>query len=402
MPALDGIRVVDLSRVLGGPSATQILGDHGADIIKVEPPQGDETRDWGPPFADDAQTMSAYFMGANRNKRGIALDLGHEKGRAVLLRLLETADILVENFKPGTMERWGIGADDLRARFPRLIHCRVTGFGADGPLGGFPGYDAVVQTMTGLISINGSQDSGPTRIGIPLVDLATGLNSVIAILLALHERQRSGLGQFLDITLYDTGIALLQPYGPNYLMSGNLPRLTGNAHPNVVPYDLYPTATRPIFLGIGNDGQFRKACLHLGRPDVAEDPRFRTNPLRSANRDALTTVMRQMLADKDGPALAEQLLEIGVPAGPANNLREAFEHPHTAHRAMIVEGENGFRAPGPPIKLGRTPAEQRLPPPQFGADNRTVLAQAGFSAAEIDALVTDGVVIEGARRMGKG
>src|SRR5450631_2932030 len=214
--ALSGLRVVDLSRVLGGPFCTQILGDYGAEVIKVEPPQGDDTRAWGPPFAGDT---AAYFVGVNRNKRGIVLDLNQEAGRDALLRLLEPADVLVENFKVGTLERWGIGQQDLAQRFPRLIHCRISGFGADGPLGGLPGYDAVIQAMSGLMSINGNPDGPPTRIGVPVVDLATGLYAVIGILLALHERMTSGRGQFVDTALFDCGVSLLHPHLANFLAS---------------------------------------------------------------------------------------------------------------------------------------------------------------------------------------
>ncbi len=229
--ALAGMKVIDLTRVLGGPYCTMILSDHGAEVIKIEPPQGDEVRDWGPPFdGDDA----SYFIGVNRNKRSISLDLGKPAGREVLLRLLEGADVLVENFKPGGMEKWGLGYErDLSPRFPGLIHCRVSGFGADGPLGGLPGYDAILQAMTGLMSINGDPSTGPMRMGTPIVDLATGLYSVIAILMAAQERQRSGRGQFLDMTLHDCGMALLHPQAANFFLNGKRPMPMGNPHPNL-------------------------------------------------------------------------------------------------------------------------------------------------------------------------
>jgi crotonobetainyl-CoA:carnitine CoA-transferase CaiB-like acyl-CoA transferase len=361
-------------------------------MIKVEPPQGDETREWGPPFSDEARTMSAYFTGVNRNKHGLVLDLGVAAGREVLMRLLADADVLVENFKTGTLERWGIGNDVLAARFPRLVHCRISGFGADGPLGGLPGYDAVAQAMTGLISVNGSVESGPVRIGVPIVDMGTGLNATIAILAALYERARSGRGQFVEATLYDTGIAFQHPHAPNWFLSGRAPVLTGNAHPNISPYDLFPTATRPIFLGVGNDGQFQKLCALIERPAIAADPRFATNPLRAANRTALTELLVEALADVDGDALCERLLAAGVPAGPAQDIGQALQHPHTAHRGMVVEGEGGYRATGAPAKLARTPATVRKLPPRFGAESRDVLAAAGFSADEIDRLVAEGVV----------
>ena len=258
--AMTGLRVIDLSRVLGGPYCTQILADHGADVIKVEPPAGDETRDWGPPFH---QEDAAYFVGINRNKRSIGIDLASEGGRAVLMKMLEGADVLIENFKPGTLDKWGIGNDVLRAKFPKLVHCRISGFGADGPRGGNPGYDAIIQAMTGMIAATGSPQSGPMRIGVPLVDITTGLYAAIGILMALSERQKSGLGQFLEVTLYETGLAIMHPHTANYFMHGRPPGLTGNEHPNLVPYAIFPTKTDDIFIGVGNDGTFRKLCKEI-------------------------------------------------------------------------------------------------------------------------------------------
>ncbi len=394
--ALAGVRVIDLSRVLGGPYCTQTLGDHGADIIKVEPPMGDETREWGPPFEKDESgrhVSSSYFIGVNRNKRGIALDLRKPEAREVIFRLLARADVLVENFKIGTLEKWGMGYQDvLRDRFPRLIHCRISGFGADGPYGGYPGYDAVAQAMAGLFSINGTPTSGPTRLGAPVVDLVAGLHAVIGIGMALVERARSGRGQFIETTLYDTGVSLLHPHAANWLMSGKLPELTGNAHPNVVPYDLFPTKTRPVFLGIGNDGQFRKATEILGCPELAEDTRFKTNGLRNQNRTALTAALAARLAQWDGEALCPKLLDAGVPAGPANNVAEVLMNAHTRHRQMVVE-MNGYRGVGIPIKLARTPGAPGRPPPAFAAHAREVLREAGYGDAEINALVATGAVV---------
>jgi formyl-CoA transferase len=393
--ALAGVKVIDLSRVLGGPYCTQILADHGAEVIKVEPPQGDETRDWGPPFQNG---LSAYFAGVNRNKRSLGLDIAHARGRETLLRLLAGADVLVENFKPGTLEKWDLGHNDVLApRFPRLVHCRITGFGSDGPFGGFPGYDAVIQAMAGLISINGAPESGPVRIGIPLVDLGSGLNALAGILMALLARQVSGRGQFLEVTLYDSAIGLLHPHAANWFMSGRPPRLTGNAHPNISPYDLYPTEGRPIFLGIGNDRQFATLCRELGRPGLAADPRFRGNAERLKNRDALTAELRGLLANQDGEALAARLLAAGVPAGAALDVPGALEHPHTRHREMVV-GKDGYRGTGLAVKLASTPGAVRTAPPAFGADGRAVLREAGFSASEIAELAAAGVLVEERRK----
>jgi len=393
--ALAGTKVVDLSRVLGGPSCTQILGDHGAEVIKVEPPSGDETREWGPPFQTDEEgekIASSYFIGINRNKRCISLDLRTEQGKEVLLRLLEDADVLVDNFKAGSMEKWGLGYQEvLQEKFPRLIHCRITGFGIDGPLGGYPGYDAAVQATTGLFSVNGTQDSGPTRLGIPVIDLGTGLNAVIGITMALFERERSGEGQQVDVTLFDTGVGLLFPHASNWFMDGKIPKRIGNAHPNVVPYDLFETATQPIFLAIGNNGQFRKALVILGRPELADDPRFVTNGARNENRDVLRGILGELLAGHDGAELNQKFLEGGVPSGPALNVEEIMEHPHTKHRNMIFE-EGDYRGLGAPVKLSRTPASLRTPPQSFGAGNREVLRETGYSDAEIDDLMASGAV----------
>jgi crotonobetainyl-CoA:carnitine CoA-transferase CaiB-like acyl-CoA transferase len=358
---LSGIKVVDLSRVLGGPYCTQILGDHGAEVIKVEPPSGDETRTWGPPFVDGT---ASYFIGVNRNKRGIVLDLAGEDGQRALWGLLEGADVLVENFKTGTLEKWGLGSETLRERFPQLIHCRISGFGADGPLGGMPGYDAAIQAMSGLMSVNGAADGGPARIGVPVVDLVTGLNAAIGILLALQERQRSGFGQFVETSLFDCALSVQHPHFANYFVSGKTPQRHGNAHPNVAPYDTFETRTNPIFLAVGNNGQFRKLCEQLGCAELAEDPRFSTNAGRVQNREALKPLIETHLTALDGTALADRLLKAGVPCGPVLTVPEAAAHPQTGHREMIVELD-GYRGVASPIKLSRNPATYRLAPPQF-------------------------------------
>ncbi|MGZ0190238.1 MAG: CaiB/BaiF CoA transferase family protein [Alphaproteobacteria bacterium] len=395
--ALAGIKVVDLTRVLGGPYCTMILADHGATVIKVEPPQGDETREWGPPFREDGE--SAYFQGVNRNKRSIGLDLSTEGGKDVLARLLADADVLIENFKPGTLEKWGLGYEDvLSKRYPALVHCRVTGFGATGPLGGFPGYDAVIQAMSGMMSVNGAPETGPVRVGTPMVDMGTGLNAAIAILMAIIERSRSGKGQFLDITLYDSAVALLHPQGNNYLMSGKAPTITGNAHPNIYPYDAFKTADKDIFLGVGNNGQFKRLVDALGAPELAEDPRFTDNSDRSENRVALKAALEAKLQGHACDALAIELLQKGVPAGPVNPIPAVMEHPHTLHRQMRVGDGQGYNALGVQAKLSRTPGSVRRAPPTYGQDTRDILAEAGFGDTEIDGLIDDGVALTERRR----
>ena len=396
--ALKNVRVIDLSRVLGGPSCTQILGDHGADVIKIEPPSGDETREWGPPFEQDENgnnIASSYFIGVNRNKRCIALDLRTEGGKSVLLRLLETADVLVDNFKAGSMEKWGLGYDEvLKVKFPKLVHCQITGFGKDGPLGGYPGYDAAIQAMTGLFSINGAPDpdGGPTRIGIPVVDLGMGMNAVIGICMALLERHTSGFGQSIDITLYDTGVALQFPHASNWFMGGKQPKRVGNAHTNVAPYDLFKTKTQDLFIAIGNNGQFRKACTILNKPDLADDPRFLMNGGRIDNLPALTAILTELLSEWDGAELNDMFLKAGVPSGLAQSVGDVVSHPHTAHRKMVVE-DGRYRGLAAPIKLSRTPATYRTKPVAYGANTEEVLIEAGYSIAEIKMLILSQAVL---------
>ncbi len=387
--ALDGLKVVDLSRVLGGPYCTQALADHGAQVVKIEPPAGDETRGWGPPFLDDT---AWYFMGVNRNKEGLAVDLSCDEGRAILWRLLEDADVLVENFKPGTLARWGMDyARDLSPRFPRLIHCAVTGFGADGPLGGLPGYDAVIQAMAGLMSVNGERDGDAMRIGLPIVDMVTGLNALAGILLALAERDRSGRGQSIDIALYDCGVSLLHPHLPNFFGSARVPVRSGNAHPNIAPYDSYCTATVPIFLAVGNDRQFAKLCAHLGEPALARDPRFVDNRSRCAHRPALKAALEARLAEHACDTLAQQLMAAGVPCGPVQTVGDVASHPHTLHRNLLVE-LGRYRGTASPIKLSRTPATYRCPPPALGRDTRAVLDRLGVDPALQQRLIDAGVL----------
>src|SRR6266446_2221574 len=304
--AMTGLRVIDLTRVLGGPYCTQILADHGADVIKVEPPAGDEVRDWGPPFHDDD---AAYFVGINRNKRSIGLDLASEGGRAVLMKMLEGADVPIENFKPGTLDKWGIGNDVLRAKFPKLVHCRISGFGGDGPRGGNPGYDAIIQAMTGMIAATGSPQSGPMRIGVPLVDISSGLYAAIGILMALSERQKSGVGQFLETTLYETGL--------------------------------------------GNDGTFRKLCKEIGKPELGSDVRFARNKDRIANREALRAELAAVFNEHDAEPLCDRL-----PAGPVQAIDTALTNAHTVHRGDVIE-KDWYKGVASPIRLERTKARLR-------------------------------------------
>lgn len=390
--ALNGIKVLDLSRVLGGPFSAQILADHGAEVIKIEPPQKDETRFWGPPFRQDS---AAYFSGINRNKQGISIDLTQPEGREILLKLLADADVLVENFKTGTLEKWGLGYDEVLAKkFPQLIHCRITGFGADGPLGGLPGYDSVIQAMSGIMSVNGEPEGEPLRVGLPVVDMVTGLNAVIGVLMALQARQQSGRGQFVEAALFDSGVSLLHPHLPNYLWSDRVPSRTGNAHPNITPYDAYKTKTNPIYIAVGNNRQFSKLCEKLDLQDVLLDPRFESNAQRCLNRAEFKQILEAKLAHYDGDSLAYELIHAGVPCGPILNVQQIVQHPHTQHREMVVSIGDNYQGIGSPIKLSATPASYRSAPPAFAEHTMQVLLNNGFSQAQIQLLLEQGIILQ--------
>lgn len=393
--ALAGLKIIDLTRVLGGPYCTQLLADHGANVVKIEPPQGDEVRDWGPPFHDD---MASYFIGVNRNKRSMGLDLSRPEGREVLLRMLDGADVLIENYKPGAMEKWGIGYEEvLSKRFPSLIHARISGFGADGPYGGYPGYDAIVQAMAGWFSVNGEPASGPTRLGIAMVDMGTGLYTAIAILMAVVERNRSGAGQFIDMTLYDCAVSLMHPHVANWALSGKTPGLTGNAHPNISPYDKFRTRTTEIFVGAGNNRAFQRLCAELGHSELAADARFADNRDRVVNRELLTEELEKLMAHVDGFALCDRLLEAGLPAGPVMNTEEVMTNPHTLHRDMRWS-RDWYTCTGTPIKFSRTPGAMHRVPPRFAADTDAILAEHGFGDEEAEALAELGVILHERRR----
>ena len=387
--ALAGLRVIDLSRVLAGPLCTQMLSDHGAEVIKIEPPTGDETRSLGPPFNGEGD--AAYFTAVNRGKRAMAMNLAHPEGREALLTLLEDADILVENFIPGTMQRWGLDFEDkLRPRFPRLIYCSVSGFGADGPLGGLPGYDAVLQAMCGLMSVNGDPASGPTRMGIPIVDHLTGYTALTGILLALHDRDRTGLGQRVEATLFDTALSLLVPHAANWMYSDKVPGLLGSAHPNISPYDKFQCQDGLVFLGILNDRQFAKFCTVVGLQRLVDDPRFATNAVRLQHRDELRREIEAALASRERHALCSDLMRCGVPIGPVNTVPEAFAQAHAAHREMKVESD-GYRGIGVPMRLSRTPGLPGRRPPRFAQHAAEILDEAGFDQARIERLAQLGV-----------
>jgi crotonobetainyl-CoA:carnitine CoA-transferase CaiB-like acyl-CoA transferase len=387
--ALQGIVVVDLSRVFAGPLCTQILSDNGADVTKVEPPSGDETRTLGPPFnsAGDA----AYYCSLNRGKRAISLDLSIAEGREVLQRMLARADVLVENFLPGTMERWGLSYHTLAQQFPRLVYCSISGFGTDGPLGGLPGYDAVLQAMCGLMSVNGDSHSGPTRVGIPLVDHLSGYVALVGILMALRVREQTGRGQRVEATLFDTALSLLIPQATNWLASGNAPALLGSAHPNIAPYDKFLVSDGQVFIGVVNDSQFKRFCACVGRAALSVDTRFLTNADRIQNRDLLKSEIEETLRSASAARLCEALMKAGVPAGVVNSIPAAFAQPHVEHRQLLVERDGcvGIRSPA---RLFGTPGVPGAKPPVFAEHSLLVLKELGFADEDIARLQRAGAV----------
>nr|MCW2727144.1 putative formyl CoA transferase [Aeromicrobium sp.] len=387
--ALTDIRVIDLSRVLAGPLCGQVLADHGADVTKVEPPAGDETRGWGPPFVRDDH--SAYFDGLNRNKRNISVDLRVDEGQQLLRLMLADADVMIENFKAGTLEKWGLSDDVLAEEFPRLVHCRITGYGTDGPLGGAPGYDAVLQALSGLMSINGEADGEPMRIGIPLVDIMTGLNAVNGILMALHARHETGRGQLVDLALLDNAVSVLHPHAGKWFATGVAPERTGVAHPTICPYETFHCSDGPIFIGAGNDRQFESLAMALDAPWLAKDPRFTTNADRLMNAAWLREALAELILGWQREALATALRHAGVPSGAVNDVGEALDLPQVRHREMVVE-RDGYRGVGLPVKLTGSPGSVRFGPRKRGADAEAVLAELGLDENQVAGLRAAGAL----------
>lgn len=382
--SLDGLKVLDLSRILAGPSATQLLGDLGADVIKVEKPrEGDDTRKWGPPYVLDQQGQpteeSAYYLCANRNKRSIAIDLTTEEGQALVHRLLAKADVLVENYKVGTLAKYGLGYAQLKERYPRLIYCSVTGFGQTGPYASRAGYDFLIQGMGGIMSLTGEPKGTPMKAGVGIADVMTGMYAAVGILAALQHRHTSGLGQHIDISLLDTQIAWLVNAGTNFLANRELPNRLGNGHPNIVPYQVFETEDAPMILAVGNDGQFRRFCEVAGIAEVACDERYATNVMRIKNRVAICALVEARLKTRPRAYWLETLELLNVPCGPVNNLQEVFDDPHVKVRGAELRmpcewaagGEVGLLAN--PLKLSRTPATYRRPPPRLNEHESEVL-----------------------------
>mgnify|MGYP000863030364 CR=1 FL=1 len=393
--ALTGVRVLDLSRVLAGPYCTMLLGDYGADVLKVEEPGGgDGTRAWGPPWVGD---QSAYYLAANRNKRSIAVNLKTPAGVEIVRKLAAQSDVLIENFKPGAADRMGLGYADLAALNPRLVYCSLTGYGQTGPYRDRPGYDFVIQAEGGVMSITGPVEGEPSKVGVAIADITTGLFAATAILAALYEAGRSGQGQWIDVALLDAQVAWLANVGQNYLATGETPRRYGNAHPSIVPYESFPAADGPIAVAIGTDDQYRKFCEAVARPDLAADERFRTNRARVANRGVLIPLLQAIFRTRPAAAWLDLLRGIGIPAGPINDVAAALEDPQVQARGMVQAVEHPSAGPikllGPVAKFSRTPAAIRLPPPPLGQDTAAVLQDLlGYAEEEIARLRADGVV----------
>lgn len=382
--ALAGVRVLDLSRILAGPSATQLLGDLGADVIKVEKPgEGDDTRKWGPPYIDDTDGQptaeSAYYLSANRNKRSIALDLASDEGGEIVFQLLARADVLVENYKVGSLARYGLAYEQLKERFPRLVYCSVTGFGQTGPYAQRPGYDFLIQGMGGIMSLTGEPEGQPMKVGVGIADVMTGMYAVVGILAALRHRDLHGEGQHIDISLLDAQIAWLVNGATNYLADGKLPTRLGNGHPNIVPYQVFDTADAPMILAVGNDAQFARFCDVAGLTHLATDPRYATNPARVAHRQALCEQVGVALRQRTRAKWLALLEAAGVPCGPVNNLHDVFNDPHVQARGAKIEvpcawsRDGHVRLLANPLKLSRTPASYRNPPPRLDEHREAIL-----------------------------
>jgi crotonobetainyl-CoA:carnitine CoA-transferase CaiB-like acyl-CoA transferase len=400
MGPLAGIRVLDLSRVLAGPWATQTLADLGAEVFKIERPgSGDETRHWGPPFLGDATAAapdSAYFLCANRGKRSVAVNFEHLEGQRLLRDLATRCDVLIENFRAGGLAKYGLDYATLAALHPGLVYCSITGFGQTGPLARHPGYDFLVQGMGGLMSITGSPDGEPMKVGVAVTDVMTGLYASTAILAALLHRQRTGAGQWIDLALLDVQVAALANQASACLVSGQEPERLGNAHPSIVPYEAYPTADGHIIIAVGNDEQFARFAQAAGEPGLAADPRYAANPQRVRHRAALATIIRRLLAARGTAAWRAIFAAAGVPCGPVNGVSAALAEPQVAARGMVntVRHPRGeYRAVGSPIRLSATPVRSDVPPPLLGADTDGVLHELlGLDAEALAALRGAGAI----------
>ena len=397
---LSHIRVLDLSRVLAGPWCSQHLADLGAEVIKIERPgSGDETRAWGPPYLKDVDgndtTEAGYYLSCNRGKKSLTLDISTKDGQAIVRRLAEKSDVVLENYKVGQLKKYGLGYDELKAINPKIVYCSITGFGQTGPWSHRPGYDFIIQGLGGLMSITGERDDlpggGPQKVGVAVTDLMTGMYSTIAILAALTHRDRSGVGQCIDMALLDVSVAMLANMNMNYLTSGQVPKRWGNAHPNVIPYQVFACSDGHIIVAVGNDSQFRKFCDVLGETELGIDERFATNSNRIRNRLELIPLLEPLVKTRSRDAWVDALEAAGVPCGPINNIDQVFDNPQVQARGIKVDIPHPLAGTVPqvasPMRFSETPIEYGVPPPTLGQHNEYVLRELlGMQVEEIERL----------------
>ena len=392
---LDSVRVLDLSRVLAGPYCTMFIGDLGAEVVKVEQPGvGDDTRGWGPPFAGGE---SAYFLCVNRNKKSLTLDLKSPEGKDLLRRLAKTADVLIENFRPGTMERLGLGEKELRADNPRLIYASLSGFGADGPMRDWPGYDVIVQAWGGLMSITGMPAGEPVKVGVAIIDVVAGLMLGKSIVAALFAREKLGMGQRIDTSLLEAEVACLINVGSNYLVEGKVPERWGNAHPSIVPYQSFKTADGYLVIGVASEGIWKRFCQAIGKAELIDDPRFAKNPNRVENRAELISMLSETFTRRESKTWMKTLNEAGVPCAPVQTIDQVFSDPQVIQRKMLAEVQHPtagtVRMAGIPVKFSKTPAAIRVPPPLLGQHTREILTTwLGMKNQEIEELQGKNIV----------
>ncbi|HZK48899.1 MAG TPA: CaiB/BaiF CoA-transferase family protein [Thermoleophilia bacterium] len=392
--ALEGLKVLDLSRVVAGPMCAMMLADLGADVIKVERPiAGDDTRTWGPPYVG---TESAYYLCVNRNKRSITVDIKSEAGRDLVRRLARGSDVLVENYKTGNLDRLGLGYESLREENPGLIYCSITGYGHTGPDAYQPGYDFVIQGRGGIMSITGEADGPPMKVGLAIVDVTAAMNATIAVLAAVEARRRTGLGQMIDIALLDSHVAWLINHASNYLVAGEVSKRRGNSAPNITPYGSYKASDGWFNIAVGNDSQFRRLCELIGAPELSTDPRFATNPGRVENDAQLVAILGEHFAQRSTAEWLDLFYKGNIPAGPVKSIPEVMEDPQVLAREMIVElphpTAGSVRLVGSPLKMSETPVTYRSPPPLLGEHTDQILVEFGYSEEQIAALRAEGVV----------
>lgn len=391
---LQNVKVLDLTRVLAGPYATMLLGDAGAEVIKVEPPRGDETRQWGPPWPGGE---SSYFVGINRNKRSLALDLSGEAGRGILLRLAEQSDVLIENYKVGTLERWGLGYEAvLRQRNPGLVYANITGFGRTGPYASRPGYDTIIEAMGGLMSITGEPDGEPMKVGVAIIDIVTGCLAAWGISAALVERAQTGQGRRVDLALLDTALSLLINQASGFLNSGKVPARHGNAHPTIVPYQTFPTAEGDLMVATGTDAQFARFCVVLGVPELPADPRFSTNRVRVEHRDVLVPLLAEILLTKTATEWNDRCWAADIPVSPVLDLPAVFADPQVVARGLVTTVAHPTAGALPqvvsPVRFSDEVPQPQRHPPLLGEQSVEILREAGFGEGEIAGWLADGTI----------